>query len=68
MSLHQFLPLSSAIIMAGLLLTGCGLKGDLYLPEEPAASSQQQSSPSVEHNKVAPTTEDQATDNQITGS
>ncbi len=42
----QWLAVSRAILAAAsLAISGCGLKGDLYLPEEPASEeSDQQSS------------------------
>lgn len=44
------MPVSTTLVALALLLSGCGLKGPLYLPPPPAADA---SAPAADHNNKA---------------
>ena len=43
---------SAAALIGALILSGCGIKGPLYLPEIPAAPPKASTVNSVDHNKA----------------
>ena len=43
---------SAALLGGALLLSGCGIKGPLYVPEVPAAPAKAASSSGADHSKA----------------